>query len=94
MPVTAPSTLDTALYRAMERVFLKNSPNGLVLPYMQRGATDGAFLRAQGMPVYGVPLFLRENGEGRAHGNDERIGVANLQRGAALLLEIVRTLDH
>ena len=86
MPATDPSPLDTALYRAMERVFLKTSPNGLVLPYMQRGATDGPFLRAKGMPVYGVPLFLREDGEGRAHGNDERLGVATLERGAALLL--------
>ena len=94
MPATAPSPLDTALYRAMERVFLKSSPNGLVLPYMLRGATDGAFLRARGMPVYGVPLFVREDREGRAHGNDERLGVANLQRGAALLWEIVTALDR
>lgn len=94
MPATGPSSLDTELYRAMERVFLKASPNGLVLPYMLRGSTDGAFLRAKGMPVYGVPLFVREDRESRAHGNDERIGVAGLERGAALLWEIVTALDR
>jgi acetylornithine deacetylase/succinyl-diaminopimelate desuccinylase-like protein len=93
MPPAPPSPLDTALYRGMQQVFLKSSPGAVVTPYMQRGATDGAFLRARGMPVYGVPLFLKEDKENRAHGNDERISSANLAAGAALLRDIVLAVD-
>jgi acetylornithine deacetylase/succinyl-diaminopimelate desuccinylase-like protein len=89
MPATPPSPLDTALYRRMEEVFAKASPNAMVVPYMQRGATDGSFLRQKGMPVYGVPVFLREDRENRAHANDERISHANLESGTRLLWEIV-----
>ena len=89
MPHAAPSPLDSSLYKRMHQVFLKASPDALVVPFMQRGATDGAFLRVRGMPVYGVPLFLREDGENRAHANDERISLANLTSGTELLREIV-----
>jgi acetylornithine deacetylase/succinyl-diaminopimelate desuccinylase-like protein len=56
---------------------------------MQRGATDGSFLRAKGMAVYGAPLFTREPDGSRAHGNDERIAVEDLKRGTELLWQIV-----
>jgi acetylornithine deacetylase/succinyl-diaminopimelate desuccinylase-like protein len=89
MPATEPSSLTTDLYKTMEAVLLAASPGSLVVPYMQRGATDGAFLREKGMAVYGVPLFLREDRESRAHGNDERISWRSLDAGAKLLWEIV-----
>jgi acetylornithine deacetylase/succinyl-diaminopimelate desuccinylase-like protein len=41
------------------------------------------------MAVYGVPLFQREGGESRAHGNDERISPENFARGTELLYKIV-----
>lgn len=89
MPATEPSSLSTDLYKSMESVFLEDSPHALVVPYMQRGATDGSFLRQKGMAVYGVPLFLREDRESRAHGNDERISVRSLDAGTRLLWKIV-----
>jgi acetylornithine deacetylase/succinyl-diaminopimelate desuccinylase-like protein len=89
MPSTEPSSLSTALYKAMEQVFGQSSGRTLVVPYMSRGATDGSFLRAKGMAVYGVPVFLREGGESRAHGNDERISPENLANGTELLWKIV-----
>jgi acetylornithine deacetylase/succinyl-diaminopimelate desuccinylase-like protein len=55
---------------------------------MMRGTTDGAYLRAKGMAVYGVPLF-RKDGELRMHGNDERISLENLSGGVDLLRKIV-----
>ncbi|MGH9672573.1 MAG: hypothetical protein ACRD44_05280, partial [Bryobacteraceae bacterium] len=61
----------------------------IVVPYMVRGATDGAFLREKGMAVYGAPVFLRDDKESRAHGNDERIALSNLEAGTRLLWEIV-----
>ncbi|MDQ2901318.1 MAG: M20/M25/M40 family metallo-hydrolase, partial [Acidobacteriota bacterium] len=87
-PATEPSSLTSPLYRAMEKVFLASSPNSRVVPFLMRATTDGAYLRAKGMAVYGVPLFRRE-GELRMHGNDERISVENLQSGTELLLKIV-----
>jgi acetylornithine deacetylase/succinyl-diaminopimelate desuccinylase-like protein len=89
MPATEPSSLTTELYLAMERVFQQAGPNALVVPFMSRGATDGSYLRQKGMAVYGVPLFQREGGESRAHGNDERISPENFARGTELLYKIV-----
>ena len=89
MPSTEPSSQTTALYKAMEQVFTHSASKALVVPYMSRGATDGSFLRAKGMAVYGVPVFLREGGESRAHGNDERISPENLGRGTELLWRII-----
>ncbi len=96
MPSTEPSAQTTALYRTIEKIALAKYPKALVVPYMMRGATDGAFLREKGMAVYGVPVFLKQS-ESRAHGNDERISVANLSAGTEMLLEIVLAVaaqDH
>jgi len=89
MPSTEPSSLTTALYTAMEKVFREAHPGSVVVPYMSRGATDGSFLRQKGMAVYGVPIFLRQGGESRAHGNDERLSPENLAHGTELLWKIV-----
>jgi acetylornithine deacetylase/succinyl-diaminopimelate desuccinylase-like protein len=87
-PSTEPSSLTSPLYKAMEQVFREAMPNALVVPFMMRGTTDGAYLRAKGMAVYGVPLF-RKDGELRMHGNDERISLENLGSGTDLLRQIV-----
>jgi acetylornithine deacetylase/succinyl-diaminopimelate desuccinylase-like protein len=89
MPATEPSSLTTTLYKKMEEVFQASAPNAEVVPYMQRGATDGSFLRQKGMAVYGIPAFLREDRLSRAHGNDERISVKSLEAGTKLLWDIV-----
>jgi acetylornithine deacetylase/succinyl-diaminopimelate desuccinylase-like protein len=86
-PATEPSSLTSPLYKAMEQVFREAMPNALVVPFLMRGTTDGAFLRAKGMAVYGVPLF-RKDGELRMHGNDERISIENLRSGTNLLMKI------
>jgi acetylornithine deacetylase/succinyl-diaminopimelate desuccinylase-like protein len=87
-PATEPSSLTTPLYAAMQAVFLAAMPNAIIVPFLMRGTTDGAFLRAKGMAVYGVPIF-RKDGELRMHGNDERISLVNLRTGTELLGKIV-----
>ncbi|MEO7652892.1 MAG: M20/M25/M40 family metallo-hydrolase [Bryobacteraceae bacterium] len=87
-PATEPSSLTSPLYKAMEKVFLASSPKAITVPFLMRGTTDGAYLRAKGMAVYGVPIFRRE-GELRLHGNDERISLTNLHEGTERLLQIV-----
>jgi acetylornithine deacetylase/succinyl-diaminopimelate desuccinylase-like protein len=89
MPSTEPSSLSTPLYKAMEAVFRQAHPRAVIVPYMQRGATDGSYVRRKGVPVYGVPLFVREDKENRAHGNDERISQQAMETGTNLLWQIV-----
>ena len=89
MPATEPSGISTPLYEVMHQTFTHTAPTALVIPYMVRGATDGSFLRQKGIDVYGAPLFLREDKESRAHGNDERISLESLTSGVRLLKEIV-----
>ena len=94
MPATEPSSLTTVLYKKMDEVFRASAPKAETLPYMQRGATDGSFLRQKGMAVYGIPAFLREDRISRAHGNDERISVKSLESGTKLLWEIVLAVSR
>lgn len=89
LPLAEPSSVTTPLYHAMERAIGRMYPRDLVVPFMSRRGTDSSFLRAHGMAVYGVPIFLRESPDGRIHGNDERISSKNLEDGAELLWQIV-----
>ena len=94
MPATEPSGLTTSLYRAMETVLRKAHPNAVVVPYMQRGSTDASWLRQRGMPVYGPPIFLRDEKDNRAHAVDERITPASFDAGVELLARIVKAVTE
>ena len=90
LPVTEASPRTSAAYHSLERAIgLVYPRQSAVVPFMSRGATDGSFLRARGVAVYGVPIFLRESGESREHGNDERISTQNIESGAELLWQMV-----
>jgi acetylornithine deacetylase/succinyl-diaminopimelate desuccinylase-like protein len=89
MPAAPASPLTTEMYAAMQLVLGQSHPKALVIPFMSRGASDSSFLRAKGVPSYGVPVFLQETSGDRAHGNDERRSVENLRTGTELLLKIV-----
>lgn len=90
MPTTAASRRNTALYAAMERAIQRIYPRDAVIaPFLSRGSTDSGFLRSRGMPVYGVPLFLREPGDSRVGVVDERISPKALDDGVELLWQIV-----
>jgi acetylornithine deacetylase/succinyl-diaminopimelate desuccinylase-like protein len=95
MPATDPSGLATPLYRVIEAVLRKAHPKAVIVPYMQRGSTDASWLRKRGMPVYGPPIFLRDEEENRAHAADERITPASFDAGVELLARIVKAVtDH
>jgi acetylornithine deacetylase/succinyl-diaminopimelate desuccinylase-like protein len=89
VPSPDASPLSTPLYLAMGRAITRTYPRDVVVPSMARGATDSSYLRAHGMPVYGVPIFVRDAGDTRAHGNDERISPKSLEDGVELLWQIV-----
>jgi acetylornithine deacetylase/succinyl-diaminopimelate desuccinylase-like protein len=89
LPPADASSVMTPLYHAMERAIARVYPHDLVVPYMTRGATDGSVLRSRGMPVYGVPVFLRDTLDSGAHGNDERISPKSLDDGVEILWQMV-----
>jgi acetylornithine deacetylase/succinyl-diaminopimelate desuccinylase-like protein len=51
-------------------------PGVVVLPFLSAGATDSLHLRNAGIPSYGIDGMFDDLDDGRAHGRDERIGVA------------------
>ena len=74
-----PSPVSTALFQAMERTARAMAPSAVVVPFMSTGATDGAVLRAAGIPTYGIlPMPLPMEDELRMHGDDERVPLAAL----------------
>lgn len=80
-PVSAPpvSSVDTALFRSMASAAEAMAPGVAVVPFMSTGATDGATLRAVGIPTYGIlPIPMELADELRMHGDDERAPVAGL----------------
>ena len=67
-------------------------PGVSVLPILLAGATDGMYLRAVGIPTYGVTGFFMDRDDFRAHGRDERISVQAFYEGQTFLYRLVKTL--
>ncbi len=61
-----------------------------VIPTMSTGATDGRFLRAAGVPTYGVSGIFSAPGETNAHGRDEKLRVKSFYDGLDFLYELVK----
>ncbi|HEX8320737.1 M20/M25/M40 family metallo-hydrolase [Longimicrobium sp.] len=74
-----PSPVSTELFQAMEQSARTMAPGATVLPFMSTGATDGAALRAIGIPTYGIlPMPMPIEDELRMHGDNERVPVGAL----------------
>ena len=67
-------------------------PGVLVTPVMATGATDGKYLRAMGIPVYGVSGMFDNADDVRAHGRDERIGVKEFFNGVEFMYRLMKEL--
>jgi acetylornithine deacetylase/succinyl-diaminopimelate desuccinylase-like protein len=61
-----------------------------VIPTMSTGATDGRFLRAAGIPTFGVSGIFSAPGETNAHGRDEKLRVKSFYDGLDFLYQLVR----
>jgi acetylornithine deacetylase/succinyl-diaminopimelate desuccinylase-like protein len=59
---------------------------------MVKGATDGMYLRAAGIPTYGVQGFFMDRNDIRFHGRDERMSVTSFYEGQTFLYELVKVL--
>jgi len=72
-PVATPSKLDTPMFRALEHATRRLFPDGVTIPSMLNGATDGAQLRAKGVQVYGIGGISNGGPLSGAHSDNERI---------------------
>ena len=90
-PTAVPPTLDPKILGPAKAVAAKHFPGTPILPMMSTGATDGVFLEAVGIPVYGVPgMFIGADING-AHGLNERMNVKSLYDGRDYLFDLVKT---
>jgi acetylornithine deacetylase/succinyl-diaminopimelate desuccinylase-like protein len=89
----AGSPMRPDVLNAVTDVTLKMWPGVPTVPIMVMGATDGRYLRAQGIPCYGVQGFFMDRDDIRFHGRDERLGVQSFYEGQAFLYELVKRLS-
>jgi acetylornithine deacetylase/succinyl-diaminopimelate desuccinylase-like protein len=87
-----PSPLSPEVVGAIERVTEQMWTGVPVIPTMSTGATDGLYLRNQGIPTYGVSGIFGEIDDIRAHGKDERIGIEAYFEGREFLDRLTRML--
>lgn len=88
----APSPVEPALLAAVTDLTRRTWGDIPIIPTMSTGATDGRFLRAAGIPTYGVSGIFSAAGEGNAHGLDEKLRVRSFYEGLAFLDQLVRRL--
>lgn len=68
-------------------------PGLVVLPILTRGSTDCSFLRAAGVPCYGlIPVRLEARELDAMHGTDESVRVVELEKGLARLADVTAAL--
>jgi acetylornithine deacetylase/succinyl-diaminopimelate desuccinylase-like protein len=89
-----PSSLDTDLFRAIEKYAAENDPDCPMVPLLLPGATDSRFLREKGITTYDFcPFRLSEKELLRVHGNNERIAVENLRFGMRMMVDIIKEIS-
>lgn len=86
----APSPLTPQIMIPLEKVTRQLWPGVPVIPQMENGATDGAYLRAAGIPTYGVSGVFLDIDDIRSHGRDERITVKAFYDGVGYTYRLVR----
>jgi len=92
--LSPPSGLNPDVFKPIERVTQQMWPGVPVVPTMSTGATDGAHLRNDGIPTYGVCGIFADVNDVRAHGKDERIGVKAYYEGQEFLYQVVKELTQ
>ncbi|MBL0925462.1 MAG: M20/M25/M40 family metallo-hydrolase [Sphingomonadaceae bacterium] len=92
-PETSPTPLRTDVTEAYKAAVATRFPGAPVLPFQSAGATDGAFLRSQGIPVYGFGGLWGIVGEREgAHGLDERVWADGFHGQIPIWMEMLRRL--
>lgn len=85
----AESRPGTPLWRALEATARAQDSDAILVPNVIPGFTDSHFFRELGLVAYGWTPFVISPREGPAHGADERMLVANVERGPAILQDLL-----
>jgi acetylornithine deacetylase/succinyl-diaminopimelate desuccinylase-like protein len=70
------SSISGGILPTVEKVAHQLWPDVVILPQMGAGASDSKYTRMVGIPSYGIDAMFDDLDDARAHGRDERIGVA------------------
>lgn len=89
-----PSVMPAHLQETLERLVDESWPGIPVLPEMSTGATDGLFVRNAGIPVFGVAGWFMRSSDVRAHGLDEKIGIAEFHEGTEFWYKMLKALSQ
>ncbi|HEY2677702.1 MAG TPA: M20/M25/M40 family metallo-hydrolase [Steroidobacteraceae bacterium] len=89
-PIAVPPPLDPNILGPAEALVGKYFPGVPLIPSMSTGATDGIFLEAIGIPVYGVPGGWGDPDGNGVHGLNERRSVRSVYVGRDFLTELVK----
>ena len=81
------------ILKAVNRVTDTMWPGVPAVPMMVMGATDGLYLRAAGIPTYGVQGLFTDREDVRMHGRDERMRIQSFYEGQTFLYELVKILS-
>jgi acetylornithine deacetylase/succinyl-diaminopimelate desuccinylase-like protein len=92
--LSPPSPLTPEIMQAVGKITAELWPGIPVVPDMQPGATDGAFLRNAGIPTYGHSGTMFDISENRRHGKDERVGVKAFYDAQEYLYRLVKALSY
>ncbi len=94
MERAAPSPLTPEIMQPIEKVTRDVfGPGVLVIPTMGTGATDSKYLRAAGIPGYGVSGLMGDPNDARAHGKDERVLIKSYYESEDFLFRLVKELS-
>ena len=89
-PVAVPPPLDPKVVDPAKAMVAKYYSGVPLIPTMSTGATDGVFLEAVGIPVYGVPGTWSDPDGNGVHGLNERKGVRSVYIARDFLNDLVK----
>jgi acetylornithine deacetylase/succinyl-diaminopimelate desuccinylase-like protein len=89
-PLAVPPPLDAKIIGPAEKLVAKYFPGVPLVPTMSTGATDGVFLEAIGIPVYGAPGGWGDPDGNGVHGLNERRSVRSVFVGRDFLTDLVK----
>ena len=89
-PIAVPPPLDPKILGPAEKLVARYFPGVPLVPTMSTGATDGVYLEAIGIPVYGVPGGWSDPDGNGVHGLNERRSVRAVFVGRDFLDDLIR----
>jgi acetylornithine deacetylase/succinyl-diaminopimelate desuccinylase-like protein len=89
-PLARPPPLDPQVLGPAQKLVARYFPGVPLVPTMSTGATDGIFLEAIGIPVYGVPGGWGDPDGNGVHGLNERRSVRAVFVGRDFLTDLIK----